>query len=102
MSAAHFRPPIVGNAGEALDLSGNVLATANEYSIFAQDLDGKLLLQNAGARRLCDYKPDAVACKDDWAILPPRGCRGSKPRVILDAAHWDGKWEETVTRIHKW
>jgi hypothetical protein len=34
----------VGNAGEGLDLIGNVLAKANEFSIVAQDLDGKFPL----------------------------------------------------------
>jgi hypothetical protein len=43
-SAVQFGPLIVGNAGEALDLIGNVLAKANEYSIVAQDLDGKFPL----------------------------------------------------------
>jgi hypothetical protein len=43
-SAVQFGPLIVGNVGEALDLIGNVLANANEYSIVAQDPDGKFPL----------------------------------------------------------
>ena len=44
MSAADFGPRIVGNAGEALELIGNVLAMANEHSIVAQEPDGTFLL----------------------------------------------------------
>jgi hypothetical protein len=44
MSAVQFGPLIVGNAGEALDLIGELLAKANEYSIVAQDPDGKFPL----------------------------------------------------------
>jgi PAS domain-containing protein len=93
MSAAHFGPRIGGNAGEALDPIGNVLGKADEYSIFTQDPDGTFLFRNAGAGRLYGYEPDEVVCKDDWAVLhPTEDVARSKPRVILDAAQWDGKW----------
>jgi hypothetical protein len=41
----------VGNAGEALDFIGNVLATANEFSIVAKEPDGPFLLVSNDVKR---------------------------------------------------
>jgi hypothetical protein len=51
VSAAHFGPRIVGNAGEALDFIGNVLATANEFSIVAMEPDGPFLSSPTTSQR---------------------------------------------------
>jgi hypothetical protein len=51
MSAAHFGPRIVGNAGEALDFIGNVLATAIEFSIVAKEPDGPFLSSPTTSQR---------------------------------------------------
>jgi hypothetical protein len=51
MSAAYFGPRIVGNAGEALDFIGDVLATANEFSIVAKEPDGPFLSSPTTSQR---------------------------------------------------
>ena len=40
---------------EGLELLGNVLESATEYSVIATDCDGVIVLWNEGARRLYGY-----------------------------------------------
>src|ERR1700735_5260341 len=67
-----FDTSIVGDAKEAIDFITNILESSTEYSIIAQDLTGKILLWNEGARRLYGYEPDEVVGKMDTSILHTR------------------------------
>ena len=64
-----FDSAIVGNAQEAVDFITNILESSTEYSIIGQDLDGKILLWNEGARRLYGYEPEEIIGKANSAIL---------------------------------
>src|SRR6187549_2698051 len=80
----------------------NILESSTEYSIVGKDLDGLILLWNAGARRLYGYEPDEVVGKTNSSILhTPEDIATGKPQEIMAAALQDGKWEGTVTRVRK-
>src|SRR5690242_15184265 len=97
-----FDNAIVGNAKEAVDFIANILESSTEYSIIGQDLDGKILLWNEGARRLYGYEPEEVVGKANSSILhSPEDVAAGKPRELLDAALRDGKWEGTIRRLRK-
>src|SRR5690242_26727 len=97
-----FDNAIVGNAKEAVDFIANILESSTEYSIIGQDLDGKILLWNEGARRLYGYEPEEVVGKANSSILHvPEDVDSGKPRELLDAALREGKWEGTIHRRRK-
>jgi PAS domain S-box-containing protein len=100
MSANLFDRTIVGNAEELLEFIANILDSSTEYSIVGTDLDGKIQLWNAGARRLYGYEPEQVIGKVNSAILhTPEDVQAGRPRAILDVALRDGKWEGMIKRI---
>lgn len=97
-----FDAAIIGNTQEALDFITNILESATEYSIIGQDLNGKILLWNEGARRLYGYEPEEVLGKEDSTILfPAEDVQAGKPREILQCTLRDGKWEGLLQRVRK-
>jgi len=60
MKTGLFDSAIIGSTQEALDFIANILESSTEYSIIGEDLDGKILLWNEGARRLYGYEPGEV------------------------------------------
>lgn len=80
----------------------NILESSTEYSIIGKDLAGKILLWNAGARRLYGYTPGEVIAKANSVILhTPEDILAGKPEEIMAAALSTGKWEGTLTRVRK-
>ncbi|HXU79483.1 MAG TPA: PAS domain S-box protein, partial [Methylomirabilota bacterium] len=51
-------PPEGEKASELSDFLENILESSTEYSIIGKDLQGRILLWNAGARRLYGYDED--------------------------------------------
>src|SRR6202521_931559 len=97
-----FDASIVSEPQEAVRLITNVLESSTEYSIISQDLEGKILLWNEGARRLYGYEPEEVVGKANSSILhAPEDVAAGKPRELLYAALRDGKWEGTIHRRRK-
>jgi PAS domain S-box-containing protein len=92
-----FDASIVSEPQEAVRLITNVLESSTEYSIISQDLEGKILLWNEGARRLYGYEPEEVIGKANSSILhDPKDITAGKPQRLMDAALRDGKWEGTI------
>ena len=54
---------LVANAEQSLDFIGDRLESSTAYSITGQGLDGRILLGNEGARRLCD-EPEEMNGKE--------------------------------------
>ena len=97
-----FDSSIVGTSQEAVDLITNILESSTEYSVIANDLTGKILLWNEGARRLYGYEPDEVVGIANSSILhAPREVSADVPQQIMQAALEQGKWEGTLTRQRK-
>src|ERR1017187_9681734 len=87
---------------DALSFIVEILQSFTEYSIIGEDLDGKILLWNEGARRLYGYEPEEVVGKANSSILhTPEDVASGKPRELLDSALRDGKWEGTIRRRRK-
>ncbi|WP_211169156.1 PAS domain S-box protein [Aromatoleum toluvorans] len=97
-----FDRNIVGDAGSAVEFISSILQASTEYSIIGQDLSGKIVLWNEGARRLYGYAPEDVVGRAAGAMLhTPEDVRAGLPQQILRAALRDGKWEGTVRRVRK-
>ncbi|RJR44009.1 MAG: PAS domain S-box protein [Deltaproteobacteria bacterium] len=93
---------IIGNAEEVVDFLGNILESSTEYSIIGKDLDGKIILWNDGARRLYGYRPEEVIGRANSSILhTEEDIKAGKPRLMMQAALKDGKWEGTINRRRK-
>src|SRR3989442_3392041 len=93
------------NGPSAGDLSAflqNILESSTEYSIIGKDLEGKILLWNAGARRLYGYEPEEVIGKANSSMLHvPEDVRAGKPQEVMRTALRAGKWEGTIKRVRK-
>src|ERR1043166_2732601 len=53
-----FDSAILRSPQEAIDFITNILESSTEYSLIGNDLEGKILLWNEGARRLYGYEPE--------------------------------------------
>jgi PAS domain S-box-containing protein len=97
-----FDTSVVEDSQDAIDFVTNILESSTEYSIIAQDLTGKILLWNEGARRLYGYLPDEVIGKMDTSILHTReDLQAGLPQKIMAEAVARGKFEGTVSRKRK-
>ncbi len=60
------------------------------------------MLWNEGARRIYGYTAEVVVGKANSDILhTPEDVALGKPRQIMDAAMYDGKWEGVIGRVRK-
>src|SRR6266705_484720 len=90
---------ILDGPQEVVQFISKTLESSTEYSIICLDLKGTILLWNEGARRLYGYEPEEVVGKANSSILhTPEDVQEGKPRVILDAALREGKWEGSERR----
>jgi PAS domain S-box-containing protein len=97
-----FDSAIVGNAQEAVEFISNILEASTEYSIIGNDLEGRILLWNEGARRIYGYEPKEVVGKANAAILHvPEDVASGRDREIRAIALRNGKYEGTIHRIRK-
>jgi PAS domain S-box-containing protein len=97
-----FDTSTIRDAQEAIYFITNILESSTEYSIIAQDMTGKILLWNEGARRLYGYEPDEVIGKMDTSILHTgEDLRAGLPEKIMAEAVARGKFEGTVSRKRK-
>ncbi len=99
---ALFDSTVIREAQEATEFLANVLEASTEYSIIGKDIDDKILLWNEGARRMYGYTAEEVVGKASSDILhTPEDVALGKPRQIMDAAMYDGKWEGVIGRVRK-
>lgn len=84
MSTKLFDSSIVGDADEAVDFVSNILTSSTKHAIIANDLNGKILLWNEGARRLYGYEPEEVIGTHHIVILhTPGGVETDNSREII-------------------
>jgi PAS domain S-box-containing protein len=97
-----FDTSVIGDSQEAIDFITNILESSTEYSIIAQDMDGKILLWNEGARRLYGYEQDEVIGKMVSSMLHTHeDLQAGLPQKIMADALAHGKFEGTVSRRRK-
>jgi len=93
-----FDSSVVGTTSVAVDLFTNILESSTEYSVIAQDLDGKILLWNEGARHLYGYEPCEVVGKAASILHTDEDVRAGVPQQILKDALAQRRWEGTMPR----
>jgi PAS domain S-box-containing protein len=102
LKATLFDSTVIREAQDATEFLANVLEASTEYSIIGKDIDGKILLWNEGARRMYGYTAEEVVGKANSDILhTPEDVALGKPREIMDAAMYDGKWEGVIGHVRK-
>src|SRR2546421_423227 len=82
-----FSPLDGADAGDLSAFLQNILESSTEYSIIGKDLEGKILLWNAGARRLYGYEPEEVIGKANSSMLHvPEDVQAGKPQEVMRTA----------------
>ena len=89
------------NADDSVALVENILEASTEYSVVATDLDGEILLWNAGAQARYGYTPAEAVGKRKHLLHTQQDVLARKPEEMMAAALRLGKWEDTVTRVRK-
>ena len=93
---------LVPDPTEERTFIASVLEASTEYAIIGNDLDGKILLWNEGARRLYGWEPHEVVNRATAEILhTPENLAVGKRFEIRDGALCNGKWEGVVERRRK-
>jgi PAS domain S-box-containing protein len=100
-TAATSRQAAGGIAHETSDLYRLLVASIDEYAIFALDPDGYILSWNAGAQRLKGYKADEIIGKHFSIFYPPNQIERGFPNFELREAARVGRFEDEGLRVRK-
>src|SRR5258706_13604647 len=90
------------SAADAVGLIDDILAASTVCSIVGTDLDGNITMWNEGARRLYGWEPEEVVGRANRDILhTPEEIASGLPKQILATTLEQGRWEGTVSRVHR-
>ncbi|MCL4500625.1 MAG: PAS domain S-box protein [Deltaproteobacteria bacterium] len=92
---------IVGNTVQVDSLLADMMESSPDYSIIGNDLKGKILSWNEGARRLYGYEDKEIVGKPAEVLHSPKDVTAGLPWKILEAALVDGRWEGPVNRVRR-
>lgn len=97
MYSAYFEPllPLLQEPEEAAALLGDLLMASTETATVATDLEGRVVLWNAGASRMYGYSPREAIGHSSAEILQP----AADLAQTLEAVLHDGMWEGTSTCV---
>jgi PAS domain S-box-containing protein len=98
-ATAHQSPG--GIAHETGDLPRLLVASIDEYAIFALDPDGYILSWNAGAQRLKGYTAEEIIGKHFSTFYPPEQNARGFPSFELREAARVGRFEDEGLRVRK-
>jgi PAS domain S-box-containing protein len=84
--------PLVREPDEAVALLSDLVMSSTEAAVVATDLDGQIVLWNAGASRMYGYGPSEAIGRSGAEILQP----AADLAQTLEAALRDGTWEGTA------
>lgn len=110
MPASSQGPPArgAGTAGlEGLDPAErsafliSVLEGSTEHSIVAEDLEGRILSWNEGARRIYGYEPAEVVGRSSFDLCDAGELSPGRAQSILDEARSAGRWAGQLGRVRK-
>ncbi len=91
------------SAEDLLEFVITVLQASTEHAIIGLDLEGTIILWNAGAQRLYGYDPREVIHRANVALLYREADRhAGLPRRTLDQARLHGVWAGDVVRVTKY
>src|SRR5579859_3598521 len=91
-STAFFEPlmPLVQQPEEAVALLGDLLASSTETAMVATDLEGQIVLWNAGAARMYGYSPRNAIGRSCAEILQPAADLAQTFAAVLHESKWEG------------
>jgi PAS domain S-box-containing protein len=72
-----------------------------DYAIYMLDIDGTITTWNAGAERIKGYKADEIVGRNFAVFYTPEDRAAGKPRLALETAARDGKFETEELRVRK-
>jgi PAS domain S-box-containing protein len=86
---------------EYASVLSTILDASTAYSIIATQLDGTILLWNAGARRIYEYEPREALGQNIRFLYPAAEVASGRVDEMLRAALERGQYEGIVTRVRK-
>jgi PAS domain S-box-containing protein len=87
---------------DASEFVDNIFQSSTEYSIIAEDLDGKILAWNEGARRIYGYTDTEMVGRENVRVLyAPEEHSSGKVGSALSTALESGKFEGEFQRARK-
>jgi PAS domain S-box-containing protein len=72
-----------------------------DYAIFMLDLEGRVASWNAGAERIQGYRAEEIIGRSFATFYPAADVAAGKPKMELEVAIRDGKYEEEGWRVCK-
>jgi PAS domain S-box-containing protein len=87
------------NSQQQLSFAVDILQSSTEYSLIAQDLEGRILLWNDGARRLYGYQSAEILGAVSDILFTPEDVAAGLPQAMRKTALADGKWEGVVAGV---
>jgi PAS domain S-box-containing protein len=87
--------PLVREPDEAVALLDELVMSSTEAAIVVTDLEGQIVLWNAGASRLYGVSPSEAIGRSSATILQPDADLADTLETVLR----DGKWEGTATSV---
>jgi PAS domain S-box-containing protein len=86
---------------EYTSVLSTILDASTAYSIIATQLDGTILLWNAGARRIYEYEPREALGQNIRVLYPEADVASGRVDEMFRAALEHGQYEGIVTRVRK-
>ncbi|MGA8302241.1 MAG: ATP-binding protein [Thermoplasmata archaeon] len=86
---------------EYASVLSSILDASTAYSIIATQLDGTILLWNAGARRIYEYEPGEAVGQNIRFLYPEADLAAGRVEEMFRAALERGQAEAIVTRLRK-
>jgi PAS domain S-box-containing protein len=78
-----------------------LVASVQDYAIFALDPSGRILSWNLGAQRLKGYRPDEIIGRHFSIFYPAEDVAAGKPEGELEVAIREGRVEDEGWRVRK-
>ncbi|OGT44766.1 MAG: hypothetical protein A3E82_08565 [Gammaproteobacteria bacterium RIFCSPHIGHO2_12_FULL_38_11] len=102
MNSKFFDLSVIQEPQILIDFMVNILESSTEYSIIAKDLEGKIILWNAGAHRIYGYEPEeAIGKLNSNVLYSPDDIKAGLPKKIMDDVLKNGKFEGIITCVRK-
>ncbi|MCA9644061.1 MAG: PAS domain S-box protein, partial [Myxococcales bacterium] len=80
---------------------GDLIDAAQDYAIYALDVDGRISMWNAGAARLTGYSQADVLGGDSSRFYPPEDVAAGRPLELVERARLLGRAEDEGWRVRK-
>jgi len=78
-----------------------LLKSVIDYAIIVLDPDGRVLTWNEGAQRIQGYQAEQIVGRDFSCFYPRGAVEAGKPKLELERARADGRFEVTGLRVRR-